>query len=324
MKIAITGGAGFIGRALVRRHRALGDEVRVLTRSPRSTGADGVQWFTGDLTAESADLQPFVDGADVLYHCAAELRQPERMADVNVRGTLRLIEAARGRIGRWVQLSSIGVYARERNTEVITETSPIAAANQYEETKAAADALVEAARSSGAFETVLLRPSIVFGPGMPNRSLAQWIAMIARRKFVFVGPPGASANYLYVDDLVEALVRCATDPAAAGGIYNLSDHAPVEAFVETIADALQIAPPKLRVPTPLMRGLAGLGSLIPGFPLTQSRIDALTSRTRFPIDRIANELGYRPVVGWAEGLRTMVRHWQEQTGSLQPAMNHAN
>ena len=76
MIVAITGGAGFIGRRLVSRHLALGDEVRMLSRRApvESELYSSIKWCCGDLTTIKGDLQPFVDQADVLYHCAGEIR----------------------------------------------------------------------------------------------------------------------------------------------------------------------------------------------------------------------------------------------------------
>jgi nucleoside-diphosphate-sugar epimerase len=75
MIVAITGGSGFIGRKLVMSHLEQGDEVRVLSRRPpeKSELPDSVKWYSGDLS-NSADLLPFVDKADILYHCAGEIK----------------------------------------------------------------------------------------------------------------------------------------------------------------------------------------------------------------------------------------------------------
>ncbi len=84
----------------------------------------------------------------------------------------------------------------------------------------------------------MLRPTIVFGAGMPNRSIAQMIAVIQRGLFFFIGRRGASANYVHVSNVVDALVLCGTSPCASGRIYNLSDWTTVEDFARAIADAL--------------------------------------------------------------------------------------
>jgi len=148
MVVAITGGTGFIGGRLVRRHLEAGDTVRVLTRrSPAASGLpDAVQQFQGDLRSGVKDHLPFVDGADVLYHCAAELDDESGMHAVHVEGTQHLLEAARGRVGRWVHLSSVGVYGRAPGG-LIAEEAPLQPATTYERTKAESERLVMEAAS---------------------------------------------------------------------------------------------------------------------------------------------------------------------------------
>lgn len=311
MIVAITGGSGFIGRKLVERHLARGDAVRVLTRRPPAAAGlpAGATAFVGDL-AHHADLRAFVDQADVLYHCAGEIRDPARMAALHVGGTRGLIAAASHRIGRWVQLSSVGVYGQPRAGR-ITEASPLDPRGPYETTKRLSDDLVQAAGEAGAFQWSMLRPSIVFGEGMPNQSLFQLIRMIDRERFFFIGKPGASANYIPVDNVVYALLLCALQPAAAGRIFNLSDYATLEDFVAMIAAALGKEPPRRRLPEFAARALAGAGTaLIRGFPLTPSRVDAMTTRVFYPADAIANALGYTHRVTLQSGIHSLVNSWK--------------
>lgn len=312
MIVAITGG-GFVGKRLIEAHLRAGDSVRVLVRNGVAMRGEfpGVLVVEGDLTAPAGISGRFLEGAGILYHCAAEIRNVERMKAVNVDGTARLLEAAAGKIGRWVQLSSVGVYGRRRNGTLIEDTPP-APENVYEQSKAEADRLVAAAARTGSFEYTILRPSIIFGPEMPNQSLRQMALMIRRGLLFFVGPPGASANYIHVDNVVHALMLCAAHSAAPGRIFNLSDHRSMEDFVGTIAAILGVAPPALRLPAAPIRLLAGLAGLIPGSPLTIGRADALTVKLRYPIDRIQGELGYGHLLSMEEGLaRTLEAFFPE-------------
>lgn len=311
MIVAITGGTGFIGRKLVQRHVERGDEVRVLTRRPPHAAGlpEEVVVFGGDL-AQAADLRPFVDGADVLYHCAGEIGDASRMEALHVEGTRRLIAAASHRIGRWVQLSSVGVYGQPRAGR-ITEESPADPLGSYETTKKASDDLVQAAGAAGAFDWAMLRPSIVFGADMPNQSLYQLIRVVERGQFFFIGKPGASANYVPVDNVVDALVLCALHPAAKGRIFNVSDHATLEDFVGMIADALGRARPRRRLPEFVARLLAVAGTAVmPRFPLTPSRVDALTTRACYPTDAIERTLGYTHRVPLQAGIISLANSWK--------------
>jgi nucleoside-diphosphate-sugar epimerase len=313
MRVAITGASGFIGGALVARHAAMGDSVSVLTRRNRGGWPAGVAVHMGDLADSSPGtretLARFAAGADVVYHCAGDYREPARMEALHCGGTQRLTEAARGNIGHWVQLSSVGAYG-PRHNDIITEETPPDPRGPYETTKTRADRLVLEAAAAGAFSATLLRPSIVFGPAMPNQSLFQLIGALDKGRFFFIGPKGASANYVSVECVVEALLLCAMRAEARGRVYNLSDWCSMEAFIEALCFALGRPVPQLRLPRAPTRFAASLLQAVPGFPLTASRVDALTNRSRYPITRIQAELGYRHPLTLEAALHDMVRAWQ--------------
>lgn len=311
MIVAVTGGTGFIGSRLVQRHVERGDEVRLLSRKLLSPAmASGAIVHAGDLLHDEG-LQTFVDGADVLYHCAGQITDPALMRPLHVDGTRRLIEAGVGRIGRWVQLSSVGVYGPVLHGEVTEESAPNPV-GEYETTKAESDELVLAAAGEGAFGCAVLRPSNVFGAAMSNQSLFGMIRMIERGLFFFIGRPGASANYVHVDNVVEGLLRCATLQQAEGRVFNLSDHRSMERFVAAISEALGCKVPGLRLPELPVRWMAGLLGSLPGFPLTPARVTALSNRSVYPTRRIEQELGYRHGVGMEQGLREMVAAYRSR------------
>jgi nucleoside-diphosphate-sugar epimerase len=74
---------------------------------------------------------------------------------------------------------------------------------------------------------------------MTNRSLYALVTMIQRDLFFLIGKPGASANYIHVDNVVEALMLYWSMPQAAGQVYNLSDHRTMETFIGVIAQSLE-------------------------------------------------------------------------------------
>ena len=305
--VAITGGTGFVGRCLVARHVALGDEVRYLTRSASTAALPGATPYSGDLRS-GAGLRSFASGADVVYHCAAELHDPSIMDEVNARGTERLLTAAHGEVGLWVQLSSTGVYGPVRSGAV-DEDSILAPANPYERSKAAADKLVQAA-ANDSLNSVILRPSNIYGPDMPNQSLFQLIRMIDMGLFCHIGPSGAVANYVHVSNVVDALVLCADSTLPeAGRAYIVSDSCLMEHFVGLIASALARKAPRCRLPEWPVRMLARVGQYLPGFPLRESRVDALTNAVRYNSSRIQLELGHRNRVSLEEGVTELVEAW---------------
>ena len=310
MLIAVTGGTGFIGRALVNVHVEHGDQVRVLSRRQQESPAfDAIKVYRGELESPVDILAQFVDGVDVLYNCAGEIRDQDKMYDVHVAGTKNLCAAAFGKIGQWVQLSSVGAYGTRVNG-MVTEETPLNPIGTYEATKTESDQIVMNASQEGAFTCSILRPSNVYGADMSNQSLFQMIAMIKKGHFFFIGQPGASANYVHVNNVVEALMLCGGAPASRGRAFNLSDHRTMEVFVAVIADELGCPTPKLRLPERPIRWLSRLFELKQGFPLTASRIDAMTTRSVYTIRRIQNELGYAHRITMEEGIRELVRTWK--------------
>jgi nucleoside-diphosphate-sugar epimerase len=291
---------------LVASHLAAGDHVRVLARdATQPFWGREVEIISGDLvSADPQRLRSFAKGADVLYHCAAEQADSLRMTAVNVEGTRGLLAAAGG-AGRWVQLSSLGVYGGMRSGVVREDTAPCPA-GAYEVSKLAADRIVVDTCGRVGIQWVVLRPGIVFGHDMPNDSMRALLRAIRRGRFVFIGPRGALLPYVHVDDVVAALVLCGGDKRAAGEIFNLSDHCTVEEFVVEAARLLTTAPPAARVPRVLAKTVAMILSSLPGFPLTSDRVDALTRRVRYPIDKLAHTLEFRLATGWRNGLREMI------------------
>lgn len=307
MIVAVTGGTGFIGRRLVERLLERGDTVRMLTRgSALSETSPLLEIHSCDLvTASAGELASILDGVEVLYHCAGQLTNMQAMRALHVDATRKLAEAAAGHIRHWVQLSSVGVYGQVQQGN-IDEDSAIHPLGEYEITKAESDNIVVAAASRGGFSYAILRPSNVFGARMNNQSLFRMVAMIDRGWFFYIGKPGASANYIHVDNVAEGLIRCGTMQAAQGRVFNLSDQRTLEQFVGVIAAALGRPAPRLRIPLPIAHLVGATLGRLPGFPLTQSRVNALTIRSTYPSTRIRQELGYRHVIAMEDGLRELV------------------
>jgi len=297
--VAITGGSGFIGKLLVEAHRQRGDEVRVLTRgSGNCEEQSGVRWFVGDLLSDVCDFADFLQGSDVLYHCAGELHNEQQMESLHVGGTRRLLQAAAGRVGRWVQLSSVGAYGPCRKG-VVDESTLERPQGVYEKSKTEADRLVREAAQQYGLQYAMLRPSIVFGDSMTNQSLAQMAAMIRRGLFFYVGN-GARVNYVHVDDVVAALILCGECDEALGRTYVLSGSIALEQMVRSLADGMGEKVPELRLPEWPVRLLAKLFGKVPRFPLTEGRLNALTSHCHYDSTAIHQELGFTFYTGLDE------------------------
>lgn len=309
MKVGITGANGFIGSLLVERNLDLGNEVHILSRKKGNVDSR-VKRHIGDLLDQNS-LNSFVKNIDVLYHCAAEINNEQNMKAVNVEGTANLLKAATGNIKHFIQLSSVGVYGSILEGDV-TESQSYQPVNEYEKTKLAADLLVLDAVKKKEFTFTIIRPSIVFGKKMNNQSLLQLITIIDKRLFFFIGKKGASANYVPVENVVEALLLAGNHPNAKNQIYNISNWNCIEYFVGLIAEKIEKPTPKFRIPLGPVLLLAKISSFIPKNPLTVSRLSALNNRSRYSTDKIEKELQYQPVITVEKGIEQIVQVYKNK------------
>lgn len=131
--VAITGGNGLIGRRLIQRLLDEGYRVRALVRQTDLPWNE-VETVTGNITSESS-LRKLVDGADTVFHCAAELQDESKMHEINVMSTVTLSRiAADLGVSCFIHLSSAGVTGPS-SIDWIDEQTPCAPANAYEISK---------------------------------------------------------------------------------------------------------------------------------------------------------------------------------------------
>jgi nucleoside-diphosphate-sugar epimerase len=303
LRIAITGGAGFIGRRVLQTLAQEGHEISVLSRSPARSIPAQTRYCQGDLISPDCPLAPFLEGCDVIIHCAGEIHNTAAMRPLHVGGTQRLLEAAlREAIRRatrihWVQLSSVGAYGPPPHASmerVVTEEVSTHPVGEYEISKTLSDELVIKACMDSLLTYSIVRPSNVFASDMPNNSLRALGAMIRRGLFFYIGRPGAVATYVHVDDVVETVRRCAFDERARGGTFNLSNDCLLEDMIGGLAGAIGVQAPRLRLPEALVRSVTRLAASVVRLPLTQERVDALVMRTRYPYFKLERQLGFTP------------------------------
>ncbi|WP_294119955.1 NAD(P)-dependent oxidoreductase [Sphingomonas sp.] len=196
LKLAITGGTGFVGGRLIELALAAGHEVRALTRRDQESRS-GITWVNGAL-----DIQPslgrLAEGADALIHVAGVINAPDSAGFEagNVTGTSAVLAAAeKAGVKRFVHVSSLS--AREPRLSA------------YGASKAGSEALVAAATLSYA----IVRPPAVYGPG--DKETFELYRM-ARRGFVIL-PPEGRLSLIHVDDLGRLLLALA-DPNAPKGL----------------------------------------------------------------------------------------------------------
>ncbi len=305
--IFLTGASGFIGSQFLRLVLQRGCQVKVLSRDPGQWETNtSIAVYEGDLSREINWTRALM-GVSVIVHMAAEIRDKNAMQLVNFDGPSRLLNAAiDAGVHRWVQLSSVGTYGAVRDG-IVDEHWDDCPEGLYEKTKSDFDlALIEASKSSH-LEVCIVRPSNVYGPGMRNQSVQQMLNAIRKNIFAFVGPEGASANYVHVQDVVQALDLCVSHPKAANQTFVVSAWARMEDMVSGLAAGVGLATPFRRIPLPMATLLAKTMQWWPRWPLTLSRVQAMSVRARYSTEKIQKELGWKLTVPVKEGMRDFAR-----------------
>jgi len=279
-----------------------------------------VEVVTGSLTDKST-IEPATKGVSLVFHLAGETQDQASMQAVNTEATRALVKAAHAAgAKRFVHLSSVGVIGADQ-PGTFTEGAPCRPKNEYEQTKLEGErAVLEFARSSG-FDAVVVRPTIVFGEGMGRSrdSLLEWLKAVQRGRFVFIGKQ-AVANYVYVGDVVEAMLQLSERPSPSGAIFHVADLAPMRDFVGAMAEALGVRRPTWVVPAwATYAAAAGLQVANRLFgtpaPLTFSRVRTLSSSCRFSGDKLRTQASFTLPFGYQAGLMRTVR-WYRATGKL--------
>jgi nucleoside-diphosphate-sugar epimerase len=218
---AISGGAGFLGLHLARRLLADGHRVRTLDVVPLDDAGleAAVEERRGDVRDRDR-VDELVAGADVVVHAAAALpiqASRESIRSVNVTGTENVLQAARdANVRRVVFISSTAVYGVPEK-HPIEEDDPLVGVGWYGESKIDAEALCRVA----AIETTIIRPKTFIGPERLGvfEILFDWIR--EGRRIYILGRGHNRYQLLAVEDLVDAVVRAAETPAAAGETFNV-------------------------------------------------------------------------------------------------------
>jgi nucleoside-diphosphate-sugar epimerase len=259
------------------------------------------------LIDQFGDMGGQLDGINRASVDTAEINDPALMPMVNVQGPKHLLHAAlNAGVKRWVQLSSVGAYGPVQD-RVVTEDWPDNPSGPYEQSKTDFDKVLKQAAQSQSIEVCIVRPSNVYGAGMHNQSIQQMLSGMRKGFFTFIGPVGASANYVHVDDVVHAMALCVDKPQAVNQTYIVSAWATMEEMVSGLAAGAGIAPPKRRIFVLMAMCLAVLFQWTPRWPLTMSRVQALSTRSRYSTEKIERELGWRLSVPVKEGMRQFAR-----------------
>ncbi|OHB69599.1 MAG: oxidoreductase [Planctomycetes bacterium RBG_13_63_9] len=324
----MTGATGMVGSLTARRAVEAGYQVRALVRpTSRHDWLEtlGVEIVEGDL-AELGSLTPAVAGVDIVVHTAAHVGDwgpAEKYRAANVYALEHLLASVEreGRLRRWVQLSSLGIYpARHHYGTDETMPADLEGLDGYTRTKAEAEVVLKRHMEEHELPAVILRPGFIYGPG-DRHVVPRLIERITAGTMKLIGDGQKLLNNTYVGNLVDAILLATQKDEALGETFNIRDERLVtrEEFVGTVADYLHRPRPG-RVPLWLARALVGPIERIARARgkaeapmLTRARIKFLTLNLDFSIAKAKEKLGYRPRVDFREGMRRAL-DWATKTG----------
>jgi len=290
--VLLTGANGFVGSRVARRLAAAGRPVRALVRRANTAPADpGIEEIEGDFTSLEA-AHAAGQGVGAIVHCAAtggpDLEAARR---VNTDGTRAMVEAALAAgASRYVQISTISVYARGPS-EVLDEEAPLKTeGDPYGVTKAEADRVVLEAMQRG-LPAVILRPGAVLGLHPTSTWAVRMPERIRAGEVKLRGDGRESIPWVHVEDLCDAVFLALEDERAVGRVYNVAD-----------------GDMTWRQYTDEVRGWVGAPSL------EETPVEEFGGywMGRFDASRIRRELGYRPRRTFEEGMGEAAEHWARE------------
>jgi nucleoside-diphosphate-sugar epimerase len=324
MKILVTGGGGFLGKAIVKRLLKRDYQVRSFSRGDYPELQHlGVEVRSGDLMDQNAVLWA-VKGCDAVFHVAAKPgiwgNYSEYYA-TNVTGTQNVIEACRQTgVSKLIYTSSPSVVFGGGSMEGVTESVPYPTTYlaSYPKTKAAAERKVLSANDVS-LATVALRPHLIWGPGDPN-FLPRFIERRKSGRLARVGKNPHLVDCIYIDNAVDAhilaLERLYPGSAISGKPYFISQGEPIDIgdLMDRILAAAELDPIDRIVPEKLAYVAGWLLELIYGTlqlksepPMTRFLAKQLSTAHWFDISAAQKDLGYTPEITLTQGLERLAK-----------------
>ena len=297
MRILVTGGAGFLGSVLANALARQGHEVLVLDdlSAGDQTRLDAKVFFHRGEITNRPKLWTLLQGVQCVYHLAARVLvaestlYPREYNDVNVGGTVALLEAMRDvGVPRLVFTSSGAVYGAQEAQPVAETTTPNPQ-SPYAVSKLAAEYYVHTIGALWGTTTVALRIFNAYGPGQPllpshSPVVPRFIYQaLGGGSLVIFGSGEQTRDFVYVDDVVRALIAAATAPDVARRTINVGSGE--DTSIQTLAQHVL--------------ALTGSSSNIINSPVESGGV----TRLRADVRLARQILGYEPKVTLQEGLR---------------------
>lgn len=327
MKAFITGATGFTGSYLTDQLLEAGHEVVGLDNQPGhcfdELKSKGANLNIGSVTDKEL-VNRLAEGCDRIYHLAAAFRKvnlPRQVYwDVNVEGTRYVLEAARKHnVPRVLYCSTCGVHGNVERPPA-DESSPIAPADWYQETKWEGEKVCHEFLKQGMWITIV-RPAAIFGPGDPERFVMLY-QRAAKGRFLMIGDGATHYHPCYIKHLTDAMQQAIECDQARGNAYLIADEKSIaiKELVERIGRALGKTVKFTHVPYVPVYAAALTCELLwkplkSDPPLFRRRIDWFIQNRSFKIDAARRDFGYNPAIPLDDCLK-QTGDWYRQQGFI--------
>ena len=295
-RILVTGAAGFIGQALVEHLRRGGRDVLPVTR---------------DMVARMEDVDTVVHLAARAHVVADQAADPlEEFRRVNVVATGQLADAAvRCGVRRFVFVSSIGVLGNDSGGRAFTAADPPQPREPYAVSKWEAEQRLLERVAGTATEAVIVRPPLVYGPGVKGNFLRLLRLVNSGLPLPFAGLE-ARRSFVGVQNLCSLLEACVDHPAAAGRVLLAADGEDVTLpeLLDAIARGLGRSARLFKVPWRLVESLASMAG-------RRAELERLAGSLRVDASETRQVLGWQPHVRFDAGIRAMAEWYLARTTS---------
>jgi predicted dehydrogenase/nucleoside-diphosphate-sugar epimerase len=325
--VLITGASGALGGAVARALEVAGVKVRLFVRRAPSQIPQNVEVALGNLGDPTA-VNRAVRGASMVIHAGAAMAGPwEEHEGATIAGTKNILEACREfGVQKLVYVSSMSVsdWAGAAEDSVLDENSALEPRAEgrgfYTRAKLAAERMVVEFVAQNHLSTVILRPGKIFGPRQPVLSPA--IGWKIKGRWLVLGDAGVRIPFVYIDDVVDAVIAAARSEAHSGEIIQITD--PVQL---TQLEVLKLCEGEkvrtMRMPRWMVFALAYTSQVLLGLlkrpsPLSVYRMKSALAKRRF-VNSNAHLLDWRPRVGVMEGIKRELE--RAPTGLVKTASN---
>jgi nucleoside-diphosphate-sugar epimerase len=310
--VLVTGASGFVGQHVSSALLAEGVAVRGLVRRPDARlPAGAIPQLASDLDDVPA-LRQALAGVDGVIHLAARVHLPKSPGDtdafreVNVEGTRSLLAAAvAAGVRDFVFVSTVKVMG-ETSDEPWTEDMPAVPVDPYGATKLEAEQVVREFSNRAGLHAPILRPPLVYGPGMRANALRLFHA-IDRGLPLPLGGIQNRRSFLYVGNLTAALLATLTSDDG-NDTFFVSDAQDLSTSELATAVARALGRPSrlVRVPVSLLKAAGRIGDLLARvrpFPLNSAAVARLVGSLAVDSSKLSRQTGYSPPFAMTEGLR---------------------